>query len=115
MELELNGSRTEGAVAPGVWVIGSRFRKDFVLNFVLRQIARFVLLMLAVSLVVFALVSASPVDPVQANVGQAAVIGMSDEKQAQLAAYWGADAPFWERYLSWLTALFQGDMGVLNR
>lgn len=85
------------------------------LNFVLRQIARFVLLMLAVSLVVFALVSASPVDPVQANVGQAAVIGMSDEKQAQLAAYWGADAPFWERYLSWLTALFQGDMGTSLR
>ena len=81
------------------------------LKFVLRQIARFVLLMLAVSLVVFALVSASPVDPVQANVGQAAVIGMSDEKQAQLAAYWGADAPFWERYLNWLSAFVQGDMG----
>lgn len=80
-------------------------------KFVLRQIVRFVLLMLAVSLVVFALVSASPVDPVQANVGQAAVIGMSDEKQAQLAAYWGADAPFWERYLNWLGAFVQGDMG----
>ena len=80
-------------------------------KFVLRQIVRFVLLMLAVSLVVFALVSASPVDPVQANVGQAAVIGMSDEKQAQLAAYWGADAPFWERYLNWLSAFVQGDMG----
>ena len=85
------------------------------LNFVLRQIVRFVLLMLAVSLVVFALVSASPVDPVQANVGQAAVIGMSDEKQAQLAAYWGADAPFWERYLNWLIAIFQGDMGTSLR
>ena len=81
------------------------------LKFVLRQIVRFVLLMLAVSLVVFALVSASPVDLVQANVGQAAVIGMSDEKQAQLAAYWGADAPFWERYLNWLSAFVQGDMG----
>ena len=80
-------------------------------KFVLRQIVRFVLLMLAVSLVVFALVSASPIDPVQANVGQAAVIGMSDEKQAQLAAYWGADAPFWERYLNWLSAFVQGDMG----
>ena len=85
------------------------------LNFVLKQIVRFVLLMLAVSLVVFALVSASPVDPVQANVGQAAVIGMSDEKQAQLAAYWGADTPFWERYLNWLIAIFQGDMGTSLR
>ena len=41
-----------------------------------RHIVRFVLPMLAVGLVVFALVSVSPIDPVQANVGQAAYVNM---------------------------------------
>ena len=41
------------------------------------QIARFALLMVAVSIVTFALVSASPIDPVQANTGQAALLSMS--------------------------------------
>lgn len=81
----------------------------------MRNIVRFVLLMAAVSLIVFALVSASPIDPLQANVGQAALVGMSDEKQAQLAAYWGADVPFWERYVGWIAAFLQGDMGTSLR
>lgn len=85
------------------------------LGFILRNIIRFALLMAAVSIVVFALVSASPVDPLQANVGQAALVGMSDEKQAQLAAYWGTDAPFLERYLAWASAFLQGDMGTSLR
>lgn len=69
------------------------------------------LLLLAVSFVVFALVSASPIDPLQANVGQAALVNMSEAKRAQLEAYWGADEPLLERYVSWLVAFVQGDMG----
>lgn len=72
---------------------------------------RLSLLLLAVSFVVFALVSASPIDPLQANVGQAALVNMSDAKRAQLEAYWGADGPLLERYASWLAAFVQGDMG----
>ena len=41
-------------------------------KYLARHIVRFALLMLAVELVVFALVSMSPIDPVQANVRQAA-------------------------------------------
>lgn len=80
-----------------------------------RHILRFVLLMLAVGLVVFALVSASPIDPVQANVGQAAYVNMSDAKRAQLASYWGGDVPFWERFANWAGALLHGDMGTSLR
>lgn len=71
--------------------------------------------MLAVGLVVFALVSMSPIDPVQANVGQAAYANMSEAKRAQLASYWGGDVPFWERFANWAGALMQGDMGTSLR
>lgn len=82
---------------------------------VIRQIVRFVLLLLAVSIVVFALVSLSPIDPVQANVGQSAYLNMSPEKRAALAEYWGANVPLWERYLNWISAFLQGDMGTSLR
>lgn len=71
--------------------------------------------MLTVGLVVFALVSMSPIDPVQANVGQAAYVNMSEAKRAQLASYWGGDVPFWERFANWAGALLQGDMGTSLR
>ena len=71
--------------------------------------------MLAVGLVVFALVSMSPIDPVQASVGQAAYVNMSEAKRAQLASYWGGDVPFWERFANWAGALLQGNMGTSLR
>lgn len=84
-------------------------------RFIAKNLVKFVLLMLAVSLVSFALVSLSPIDPVQANVGQAAYLSMSPEKRAQLAEYWGAGVPFWERYSAWLTSALQGDLGTSLR
>ncbi|MEE1454664.1 MAG: ABC transporter permease [Ellagibacter isourolithinifaciens] len=84
-------------------------------KYLARHIVRFALLMLAVGLVVFALVSMSPIDPVQANVGQAAYVNMSEAKRAQLASYWGGDVPFWERFVNWAGALLQGDMGTSLR
>lgn len=84
-------------------------------KYLARHIVWFALLMLAVGLVVFALVSMSPIDPVQANVGQAAYVNMSEAKRAQLASYWGGDVPFWERFANWAGALLQGDMGTSLR
>ena len=84
-------------------------------KYLARHIVRFALLMLAVGLVVFALVSMSPIDPVQANVGQAAYVNMSEAKRAQLASYWGGDVPFWERFANWAGAFMQGDMGTSLR
>ena len=80
-----------------------------------REIARLALLLLAVSAISFFLVGISPVDPVQANVGQAAYVSMSEEKRAALAAYWGVDVPIWQRYANWLGAAFQGDLGTSLR
>ena len=85
------------------------------LRFAVKNAVKVALLLLAVSLVSFALISASPVDPVQANVGQAALISMSPEKRAQLAQYWGVGTPFWERYASWLNDALHGDLGTSLR
>ncbi len=85
------------------------------MKYALQQIVKFALLMVAVSVVVFLLVDASPVDPVQANVGQAALLNMSEAKRAQLAEYWGVGMPVWERYLAWASSLLQGDWGTSLR
>lgn len=84
-------------------------------RFILEHIGRFVLLLLAVAVVTFALVSLSPVDPLQANVGQAALLGMSEEKREALAAYWGAGVPMHERFIAWFGDLLHGDMGMSLR
>ena len=84
-------------------------------RFLARNIAKFILLMLAVSLVTFVLVSVSPIDPVQANVGQTAYINMSEAKRAQLAEYWGVNTPLWERYANWFVDLLHGDLGTSLR
>lgn len=81
------------------------------LRFALGQIARFFALMVAVSAVTFALVAASPIDPVQANTGQAAMLTMSAEKRAQLDERWGVDEPVWERYAAWVQDAARGDLG----
>ena len=78
-------------------------------------VGRFLLLMVGVSLVVFLLVSASPVDPLSANVGQASLINMSEAKQAELASYWGSDLPVWQRYFNWISGIFRGDFGTSLR
>lgn len=85
------------------------------IRYILKQLARFILLMLAVSFITFALVSLSPVDPVQANIGQAAYASMSEVKRAQLASYWGSETPLLERYGNWLVSALQGDLGTSLR
>lgn len=74
-------------------------------------LARLVLLLLAVSFLTFVLVGSSPIDPVQANVGQAAYATMSPERRALLAERWDADTPVVERYASWLADAAHGDLG----
>lgn len=67
-------------------------------------------LLLAVSIIAFALVTASPVDPVQQYIlGLGTAV--SPEQRAQIEAYWGAGEPPVQRYLSWLGSLLRGDLG----
>ncbi|MCI8510458.1 MAG: ABC transporter permease [Lachnospiraceae bacterium] len=76
------------------------------------QILRAAALIVLVSVLAFFLVSVSPIDPLQTNVGQAALGAMSREQIEKLEAYWGVDTPPTERYLSWAFDFLRGDMGV---
>lgn len=71
-----------------------------------------ILLLIAVSIVTFALVSASPIDPLQANVGQAALGSMSEAQREKLRSYWGADEPPVQRYFNWAKDAVRGDFGT---
>ncbi|MEE0420783.1 MAG: ABC transporter permease [Lachnospiraceae bacterium] len=71
-----------------------------------------ILLLVGVSIVAFVLISASPIDPLQANVGQAALGSMSQEQIAKLQEYWGVGQPPLERYLAWAKDFIRGDMGT---
>lgn len=82
------------------------------LQFTAKKLVRMALLLLGVSLTAFLLMDASPLDPLQTNVGQAALGSMSPEQIAKLEEYWGADTPAAERYLSWLGSALRGDLGV---
>ena len=77
-----------------------------------KKLIRMVLLLLGVSLAAFLLMSASPLDPLQTNVGQAALGSMSQEQIAKLEDYWGVNDPPVQRYLGWLGDFVRGDMGT---
>ena len=63
------------------------------LQFAGKKLLRMALLLLGVSLVAFLLMSLSPLDPLQTNVGQAALGSMSEEQIARLEEYWGVNEP----------------------
>lgn len=77
-----------------------------------KNLIRVILLLFTVSVLTFTLVSISPIDPLQANVGQTALGSMSQEQIAKLESYWGVDQPPVERYINWLTDFIKGDMGI---
>ena len=71
---------------------------------------RLITLLIAVCILSFSLISASPIDPVQAYVG--AGVAVSPEQRENISEYWGIDKPFAERFLSWGAAIIKGDFGT---
>ena len=69
-------------------------------GWMLRKCVRMLVLLLLVSAASFFLVSLSPVDPLQSNVGQAALGAMSQEQVEELKEYWGVGTPALERFIS---------------
>lgn len=82
------------------------------LEFTAKKLFRMALLLLGVSLTAFLLMDASPLDPLQTNIGQAALGTMSPEQIAKLEEYWGVNTPAAERYLGWLGDVLRGDFGT---
>ena len=76
----------------------------------IRNCLKILSLMLAVSVIAFALVDMSPIDPVQQyilSLGSA----VSPEHRAEIEDYWGVNENPVERYFSWLGELLKGNMG----
>ena len=81
-------------------------------KFILKNFIKVLLLLFAVSVAAFALMTASPIDPLKANVGQAALGSMSQEQIAKLEEYWGVGQPPLQRYIAWFRDFVRGDMGI---
>ncbi|MDR0730765.1 MAG: ABC transporter permease [Treponema sp.] len=71
---------------------------------------RGITLLFAASVVSFALVSVSPIDPIQQYI--LANPGVSEENIARMEAYWGLNEPPVSRYVSWMGAILRGDLGM---
>ena len=80
------------------------------LLFISRKTLRLILLLIVVSIASFALVEASPVDPVQAYIGPN-IMKVSPEKRAEIEDYWGANDPAPTRFFKWSAAILKGDFG----
>ncbi|WP_346907108.1 ABC transporter permease [Faecalicatena orotica] len=76
------------------------------------KVIRMVLLVLTTSMLTFILMKASPIDPLQANVGQAALGSMSREQVEKLEEYWGVGESPVKQYVSWAADFIRGDMGT---
>ncbi|MDQ6419070.1 ABC transporter permease [Paenibacillus sp. LHD-117] len=81
------------------------------IGFAAKKTLRLALLLASVTFLTFLLVHLSPIDPVQAYIG-ADLLRVGPEQRAEIAAYWGLDQPFAERFLRWAGSLLQGDMGT---
>mgnify|MGYP000313323222 CR=1 FL=1 len=81
-------------------------------KFILKNFIKVLLLLFAVSVAAFALMTASPIDPLKANVGQAALGSMSQEQIVKLEEYWGVGQPPLQRYIAWFRDFVRGDMGI---
>ncbi|MEM6449622.1 MAG: ABC transporter permease [Cyanobacteria bacterium P01_D01_bin.105] len=81
------------------------------LVFIAQKLLRLGLLLLAVAVFTFVLLSFSPIDPVRAYIG-ADMMQISADQQALIAERWGLDQPMWSRFLDWLAQLLQGNLGT---
>ncbi|MBE7385576.1 MAG: ABC transporter permease [Leptolyngbya sp. SIO1E4] len=82
-----------------------------VLTFAAGKLLRLGLLLLAVAVFTFVLLSLSPIDPVQAYIG-ADMLQISPEQRQLIAERWGLDQPMLLRFGDWLGQLLQGNWGT---
>lgn len=79
-----------------------------VVKLIAQRLALGILLLLAVSILIFAGTQILPGDVAQSILGQSA----TPEALANLRREMGLNDPAWQRYLSWLGGLLQGDLGT---
>ena len=67
------------------------------------------LLLVLVSVVTFTMIEVSPIDAVEAYIGEN---GVTAEQRAQIENYWGLNEPPVIRYIKWAGNILHGDMGT---
>lgn len=77
----------------------------------LGRLARLASLLVAVAVGTFVLMTASPVDPIEAYVG-ADTAAITPEQREQIAERWGLDDPPLERFAAWAGNVVRGDLGT---
>jgi oligopeptide transport system permease protein len=78
-------------------------------RYLVRRFLQMILVFVATTLIVFALMYWTGGDPIQALAGERPV---SPTQRAQLVKEYGLDQPFWKRYLDYLNDLLHGDFGT---
>jgi peptide/nickel transport system permease protein len=71
---------------------------------------RMILLLIAVSILSFILVTKSPIDPLVSYIGTESTL--SQEAKAEISEHWGLNDPLLERYLTWAKNILHGDFGT---
>ncbi|MDD6310905.1 MAG: ABC transporter permease [Firmicutes bacterium] len=71
---------------------------------------RMFFLLILVSLLAFILITKSPIDPLVSYIGINSTL--SPEAQMEIAEYWGLNDPLPQRFLTWLSNILHGDMGM---
>lgn len=74
------------------------------------EAVRMILLLAAVSVIAFLLITKAPIDPLAAYVGTESTL--SQEAKDEIAEYWGLNDPLPERFMTWVANAFHGDMGT---
>ena len=80
-----------------------------ILSFFGRKLLKLFLLIVAVEIITFALMEASPIDPVTAYVGASTSVGA--EQRELIAEKWGLNKSPFERFRTWLGNMLHGDWG----
>lgn len=79
-------------------------------KFIVYRVIKLILLLIALCIVTFALLEASPIDPVTAYVG--ADTKVSAEQRQLIAEHWGLNKPPAERFMAWFSSISHGDWGT---
>jgi len=78
------------------------------LSYAIRRILQGILLITAVSIVVFLMLNLMPGDPMDNLVSEK----LSDEKKEELREKWGLNKPLPVQYINWVSRILKGDLGT---
>ena len=79
-------------------------------HYLTRRLLQAALVLVAMSVIIHALIALMPGDPVDLMISGNPKLTAADAQH--LRTLYGLDLPIWQRYLNWLTALLQGDLGT---